>query len=210
MFLEIIQTSGSFYEKLALLAFYVFAVLSALILHEVAHGLMALWCGDPSAKFAGRLSLNPAKHLDGMGTVCFLLFGFGWAVPVPINPMNFKNRRRGCFLVSIAGIVMNLLVAFVASFFFVLTMGTVWENLFFFVMLFNIVFATFNLLPIAPLDGFKLVESLAPESSYVKFMRQNQLVALLILVAVIYLTDVLGYMQVWLSSLFLDFWGLII
>lgn len=207
--LSLIQTGGSFYETIALLTFYIIAVLSALILHELAHGLVALWCGDPSAKFAGRLTLNPAKHLDGLGTVCFLLFGFGWAVPVPVNPANFKHPKRGCVLVSLAGIITNLLVAFIASFFYVLLAGkSVWENLFIFIMLFNLVFATFNLLPIAPLDGFNLVESLAPNSGYVRFMRQNRLVALIILLVVIYFTDVLAYMQTWLCRLFLDFWNL--
>ncbi len=205
--LGLIQSGGSFYETLTLLAFYVIAMLSALILHEVAHGLVALWCGDPSAKFAGRLSLNPAKHLDGLGTVCFLLFGFGWAMPVPINPQNFKNQKKGCILVSLAGIAVNLLLAFVASFFYVLLAGkSVWENLFIYIMLFNLVFATFNVLPIAPLDGFNLVQSLAPNSAYVNFMRQNRIVTLIILVVVIYFTDVLGIMQNWLCGLFLDFW----
>lgn len=208
--LGLIQTGGNFYETLALLAFYIIAVLSALILHEVAHGLVALWCGDPSAKYAGRLSLNPAKHLDGFGTVCFLLFGFGWAMPVPINPQNFKNPKRGCILVSLAGITVNLLLAFIASFFFVLLNGSVWQYLFMYIMLINLVFATFNLLPIAPLDGFNLIESLFPNSSYVRFMRQNRMMTLIILIVVIYFTNVLGIMQSWLCSLFLDFWNLIL
>ena len=209
--LALLQSGNSFYETLAMLAFYLIAILSALILHEVAHGLVALWCGDPSAKFAGRLTLNPARHLDGLGTVCFLLFGFGWANPVPINPMNFKHRKAGCIWVSLSGIAVNLLLAFVASFFFVLLAGkSVWEYLFLYIMLFNIVFACFNLLPIAPLDGFNLVAALAPNSGYVRFMRQNRIWALVILIVVIYFTNVLSYMQFGLSRLFLDFWGLIL
>lgn len=207
--LELIRAGDDFYQTLALLAFYLIAILSALILHEVAHGLVALWCGDPSAKYAGRLTLNPAKHLDGLGTLCFLLFGFGWAVPVPVNPQNFKNRRLGCVLVSLAGIMVNLLLAFIASFFYVLLADkSVWQYLFIYIMLINVVFATFNLLPIAPLDGFNLVASLAPQSAYVRFMRQNRLVALFVLLIVIYFTDVLGYLQNWLCELFLDFWHL--
>jgi len=208
--LGLIQTGSDIYQTLALLAFYIIAVLSALILHEVAHGLVALWCGDPSAKYAGRLSLNPAKHLDGFGTLCFLLFGFGWAVPVPINSMNFKNRKKGCVLVSLAGITVNLFLAFVASFFYVLLAGSVWQYLFMYIFLINIVLATFNLLPIAPLDGFNLIESLFPNSSYVRFMRQNRMLTLIILIVVIYFTNVLGIMQNWLCSLFLDFWNLIL
>ena len=83
-------------------------VLMSLILHEVAHGYVALRCGDPTAKWLGRLSLDPRKHLDPLGTVCMFLLGFGWAKPVPVNPRNFRNYRRDDFLVSIAGIVTNL------------------------------------------------------------------------------------------------------
>ncbi len=203
---------GSFYETLTLFAFYVIAVLAALILHELAHGLVAYWCGDPSAKYAGRLSLNPFKHLDPLGTLSFLLFGFGWTVPVPINPNNFRHPKRDSFLVSIAGIVTNLLVAFVASFFYVLLAlhGSIWAYLFEYLMLINLVFAVFNLLPIAPLDGFNLIASLAPNSGYVRFLNEHRLLAMIILLVIIYFTDVLGYAQVWLCNLFIDFWCLIL
>lgn len=201
---------GNFGENLLIVVFYLFAVLSALILHEVAHGWVAYKCGDPSPKYAGRLSLNPARHLDPLGTLCFLLVGFGWAIPVPINPQNFTHPKRGCFLVSIAGIVTNLLLAFVASFFFVLLYHSIWGYLFEFIMLVNIVFATFNLLPLAPLDGFNLVAALAPRSGYVRFMNNNRLWSMIILLVIIYFTNVLGYLQNGLTTLFLDFWGLIL
>lgn len=83
-------------------------VLLSLILHEISHGYVAWRCGDPTAKMLGRLSLDPRKHLDPLGTVCMFLLGFGWAKPVPINPRNFRNYRRDDFLVSVAGITMNL------------------------------------------------------------------------------------------------------
>ena len=83
------------------------AILPALILHECAHGYVAYRCGDPTAKMLGRLSLNPARHLDPIGTICMVLLGFGWAKPVPVNPRNFRNYRRDDLLVSIAGIVTN-------------------------------------------------------------------------------------------------------
>lgn len=198
-------------NAIVVLLFYVFAILSALILHEVAHGWVAYKCGDLSAKDAGRLTLNPAKHLDPLGTLCFVLFGFGWAVPVPINPLNFRHPRRDAVLVSIAGIAMNLLLAFIASFFFVLLYDkSVWCYLFQYMILINVVFACFNILPIAPLDGFNLVAALAPRSGYVRFMNQNRLFAMIILLVVIYFTNVLWYMQNWLVALFLDFWGLIL
>lgn len=83
------------------------AILTSLILHECAHGYVAWRCGDPTAKMMGRLSLNPARHLDPVGTICMVLLRFGWARPVPVNPRNFRNFRRDDFLVAIAGIVTN-------------------------------------------------------------------------------------------------------
>lgn len=87
--------------------YYAAAVLAALILHEMGHAYAAYRCGDPTAKMLGRLSLNPARHLDPIGTACMVLLGFGWAKPVPVNPRNFSNYRRDDFLVSIAGITVN-------------------------------------------------------------------------------------------------------
>ena len=86
------------------------AILIALTLHELAHGYVALRCGDPTAQMLGRLSFNPLRHLDPIGTLCMLLFGVGWAKPVPVNPRNFKHFRRDDLLVSLAGIVMNFLL----------------------------------------------------------------------------------------------------
>lgn len=89
-------------------------ILFSLILHECAHGYAALKCGDPTAKMLGRLSLNPARHLHPLGTLCMFLFGFGWAKPVPVNSRNFRNFRRDDFFVSVAGITVNLTI-FIAA-----------------------------------------------------------------------------------------------
>lgn len=91
------------------------AILITLILHEMAHAYAAYRCGDPTAKMLGRLTFNPKKHLDPFGTICLLLFGFGWAKPVPINPRNFKNLRRDDFIVSVAGITANLTLYLLSS-----------------------------------------------------------------------------------------------
>ena len=92
------------------------ALLFSLILHECAHGWVAWRCGDPTAKMMGRLSLDPRKHLDPIGTLFMVLFGFGWAIPVPVNPRNFRHYRRDNILVSAAGICMNMLL-------FILSLG---------------------------------------------------------------------------------------
>ena len=89
-------------------------ILFSLILHECAHGYVALKCGDPTAKMLGRLSLNPARHLDPLGTLCMFVLGFGWAKPVPVNPRNFRDFRRDDFFVSIAGITVNITI-FIAA-----------------------------------------------------------------------------------------------
>ena len=88
----------------------------AIIFHELAHGYMAYILGDNTAKNAGRLSLNPIKHIDPVGFVCMLVFRFGWAKPVPINPLNFRNRKRDTILVSLAGPLTNFIIAILVSF----------------------------------------------------------------------------------------------
>ena len=88
-------------------------ILIAITFHEMAHGFAAEAMGDPTAKNAGRLSLNPFKHLDPLGFLSMVLFRFGWAKPVPINPMYFKDRKKGTIIVSLAGVVTNLILAFI-------------------------------------------------------------------------------------------------
>ncbi len=92
------------------LAYVAVCILFSLILHECAHGWVALKCGDPTAKMLGRLTLNPAKHLDPIGTICMVFLHIGWAKPVPVNPRNFRHFRRDYILVSLAGIAVNLLL----------------------------------------------------------------------------------------------------
>ncbi len=110
------------------LVIMIFVILISLILHECAHGWMALRCGDPTAKYMGRLSLNPLRHLDPIGTLCMIFCGFGWARPVPVNPRNFENYRRDDFLVSIAGIVTNLTIFIVCSLLAVLLNLALWKT----------------------------------------------------------------------------------
>jgi Zn-dependent protease len=141
-------------------------LLFSVIIHEVAHGWVAYRMGDPTAKWLGRLSLNPLKHLDPIGTLMLFLAGFGWARPVPINFNNISDKRKGLIFVSSAGIVANILFAFVALLFFKLfsipSSGMV-AILVYYVVQINITLAALNLIPIPPLDGSKIMMGIVSE-----------------------------------------------
>ncbi len=208
-------------ELLLVLVAYVIAVLCAIIPHELAHGIMAERCGDDTARLSGRLSLNPINHLDLMGTICLLLFGFGWAKPVPININNFKERKKGLFLVSIAGVVTNLTIAFFAV---LLNIGLLYLSgiidptnmvvvylffflnyLFQFIAVINISLMIFNLFPIYPLDGFNIVLSLTSYSNrFVDHMKRYSLIYSvgLILLCHYFLGDAVN----WVYGKFVYFW----
>ncbi len=149
------------------LAFVLVAVplLYSVIIHEVAHGWVAYRMGDPTAKWLGRLSLNPLKHLDPIGTLMLFLVGFGWAKPVPININNIQDRRKGLVFVSSAGIAANILLAFLSLLFFhflSLPSSGIPAILVYYLVQINITLAALNLIPIPPLDGSKILMGIAP------------------------------------------------
>ncbi len=138
----------------------VIPLLYSVIIHEMAHGWVADKMGDSTARWLGRLSFNPMRHLDPIGTIMLFVFGFGWAKPVPVNFNNLRNYRRGLIFVSAAGIVANILLAFLAM----LVLSTVHFSLFSpmsrglqYLAQINIMLASFNLIPIPPLDGSKIL-----------------------------------------------------
>jgi Zn-dependent protease len=141
------------------------AILIALTFHEYMHGRVAYALGDPTPKNQGRLTLNPIKHLDPLGSLLLLLVGFGWAKPVEVNPFHFKgDRGKGMLWVSLAGPGTNLVLAVLAAAAWRLTGGSGTIMSFFFQYLFqiNVVLAVFNLLPVPPLDGSKILAGLLP------------------------------------------------
>ena len=167
--------------------FQVAILIFSVVIHEVSHGLAAFWLGDPTAKYAGRLTLNPIKHLDPWGSFIIPFFLamtnagiiFGWAKPVPYNPFNLRNQKYGPALVGLAGPLSNALLALLAGAVLktLLILGVpddlIVYNILSLVILINILLFVFNLLPIPPLDGSKLLFAFLPISEYTKIMLER-------------------------------------
>lgn len=165
-------------------------VLIALTGHECAHGFVSTKLGDPTPKNEGRLSLNPLKHLDPLGAILMIVTGFGWAKPVSVNPMYYKNRKKGMALVAAAGPLANLLMAFagmlLGMFFLKLSgntgaaywVGTITSI---FVQT-NLSFMIFNLIPIPPLDGAKILGMFLPNGAYYKMLEYERYAIIVIMI----------------------------
>lgn len=166
------------------------AALIALTVHEFSHGFAAYKLGDPTARSFGRLTLNPLKHLDPFGALCMIFFHFGWAKPVPINPRYFKKPKRDFAITALAGPLSNLILSFLSAFFYLLLYkelsGIRFEstltlnlasNLLLFVYLMhaiNLGLAIFNLIPIPPLDGSRILNVILPPKAYFGIMRYER------------------------------------
>lgn len=165
-------------------------VLLAISVHELSHGFAAFKMGDPTAKYDGRLSLNPLRHIDPIGALCMFLFGFGWAKPVMINPNYFKNLKRGTVVTALAGPLSNFVMAFLGMLLMVHVLP-LFPNMYFYTFLLcfisiNVGLGVFNLIPIPPLDGSKIFLSLLPRKIYYEIMRYEQY-GFLVLVVALYL-----------------------
>ena len=178
---NLLRAEGSISDKIIVALAFVLVATFSIVIHEVAHGFVAKLNGDLTAKDRGRLTLNPVAHLDPIGVAMMLLVGFGWAKPVPINPNNFTNRKKGIFTVSIAGISANIIIAGLCLLLYFLlypviikTLYAVGTNAIVSVLLnflysllvlgvqINLLLAFFNLLPIYPLDGFNVLNTFLP------------------------------------------------
>ena len=175
---------------------FIVAILIAMCSHEYAHAKMAYNCGDDTAYLAGRMTLNPVAHINPLGALAFLLVGFGWATPVPINPVKFKDYRKGIFLTGIAGVMSNFIICFFSAglsvlctyFIGLLAEANFWYYiLLFFVVMFsfsatiNLSLCIFNLLPISPLDGFNVLPSVTKGTNrFVNFLKRYSQIILII------------------------------
>lgn len=175
----------------------IFIILCVLPIHEYAHAWMAVKLGDDTPRLQGRLTINPMAHLTLLGSLMILFTGFGYAKPVPINIRNFKNRKRDFAITAAAGPISNLLMAF----FYLLLYNlfglsksfvcVILASFFYYVALININLAVFNLLPIPPLDGSRLVTAFIPDKYYYKLLQYERIIMIILLVLLF--TNVLSY-----------------
>jgi Zn-dependent protease len=173
----------------------ILAVIIALSIHEFSHGLIAYKLGDNTAKSLGRLTINPLKHLDPIGALTMLFFRFGWAKPVPINPRNFKKPKRDFALTALAGPLSNIILAFFSALLFLifLKLYTGAKESFLNVLLYNtclffsiftslnIGLGVFNLIPVPPFDGSRILNVILPEKLYFKIMKYERRIYLFVI-----------------------------
>ncbi len=200
------------FSSLLSMVVIVCASLLCITFHETSHGFVAWRLGDPTAKQQGRLSLNPLRHVDIFGLLMMAVFRFGWAKPVPIDPRYFKNPRRGMAITAAAGPLSNVLLAFVAllvrsvlMFFYLRSGSTVlWWLIQFteYTAIISAGLAVFNIIPIPPLDGAKVIGIFLPDELYWKLMRYERYCMLLLMV--ILFTGVLNTPLVFLRNGLLD------
>lgn len=189
-------------------------LLIALVVHEYAHARAAVAMGDPTPAMMGRLTLNPKEHIDPVGLLALLLVQFGWAKPVVYNPRNFRNWRKGDIIVALAGPGANLAIGFIATFAYYLMyrlgmdMSVGVHSVMRLIIIFNVNFAIFNMLPIPPLDGSKVLMNILPGNLAYRFAQLEQY-SFFILIGLM-MTPILGMIIIPISRFVMDMYSLII
>ena len=202
------------------------AAVIAIVLHELAHSLVSYAFGDPTPKNEGRLTLNPLKHIDPIGFLLLIVARVGWAKPVMIDPRYYKKPKLAIAIVSLAGPLINIILALIFSLIYVILYKVGFENSFIAIIgqfsliciYLNIGLALFNLIPIPPLDGSKILGAFLPDKIYIKYMSYQKygMIFMLIIFLVITILDHLGYPSLInyivnnIAYAFLDLWAMII
>ncbi|MFA6353679.1 MAG: site-2 protease family protein [Candidatus Paceibacterota bacterium] len=183
--------------------FYILILVMSIVIHEISHGFMAEYFGDDTARNAGRLTLNPISHIDLFGSILLPAvlilsstgFIFGWAKPVPYNPNNLSNRKWGTIAVAAAGVLANFFIAIIFGIIIRLTSGMTLQPNFYFItsaiVIVNLALAIFNLVPIPPLDGSKILFSFLPERAFSFILDYEQYSLILLLVFIVFFSDYL-------------------
>lgn len=193
MLFDLFSGDGNMLDLIIKLFSRLFVVFCTMPVHEYAHALIATKLGDQTPRLSGRLTLNPLAHISPIGAIMIFLFGFGYAKPVNVNPRNFKDPKKGMAITAVAGPVSNLLMGFVF-----IVLATVFSNIFrgdsvlftaifyflFFAGTINVNLAVFNLLPIPPLDGSRILQLLIPAKYYYKFLEYERYVVILVFVLI--------------------------
>lgn len=204
MIYQIMQNGLALWQNLILIVTMLVTILGSMTLHELAHGLVSYMQGDPTAKNAGRLTLNPIKHINPLGLMCMLFCGFGWAKAVPVDPRYYKNAKKGMAITAVSGPLINLIIG-VSITVSLATLTWLWQSgmyagfpilrnmtaqvyetvnfVLYIVLYYNLLFAVFNMLPIPPFDGSRLLFAFLPDKYYFGVMRYEGLIMLAVFLA---------------------------
>lgn len=212
MLFDIFRGDYDFLELMIGLFSRLFVVFCTMPIHEYAHALIATKLGDETPRLSGRLTLNPFAHIDLLGALMIFLCGFGYAKPVSVNPRNFKDPKKGMAITAIAGPTSNLIMGFFFVFLTVLVQNVFYKanlmivypviSFLYFAAAINVNLAVFNLLPIPPLDGSRILQLLIPAKHYYKFLQYERYVVIVVFILI--LSGVLSTPLAIISSLFLD------